>query len=121
MAYRKSTDRDLVESIESLLDKAKKDSDRPLKNARVRKAINSAISTAYGDNTIAGEGNLNSGGGGTGLSPPLTEKENSRVEKTRTLVSSDGLVEIDIADVTNIVMVDDTGFEIEFIFNPPSD
>jgi len=59
-----------------------------------------------------------SAGGGAGIASPLTEQ--SRVEEIRTLVSDDGLVEIDVADATQMTFLDAGGREIVFAFSPPA-
>lgn len=56
-------------------------------------------------------------GAGGGIASPLTEQ--SREESIVTLISNDGLIQVDVAEITRMIMLDRNGSTVEFIFATP--
>lgn len=104
-----STDRRFVRELNSLVlrgPRERSDLDPP----PAKPALPASSGVSFAEDSVSASG--------AGIASPLTEQ--SRTEAIRTLVSDDGLVEIDVADALEMTFLDAGGREIVFEFSPPA-
>lgn len=89
---------------------------KALEREPAKGSIGKAVSTVNGDRTKNPQNANITGTSTAGIASPLTEQ--ARTEVIRTLTSTDGLVEIDVADVSSMSLTDANGAPVVINFLP---